>query len=88
MEGRILETRARSLFHRGPPGAGDLPSRTSYAYSNPGMAALAYAVTASLNGAPQTDIRALLKARVLDPLGIPESKWSIGYGQAVTQSTA
>jgi CubicO group peptidase (beta-lactamase class C family) len=55
---------------------------TSYAYSNPGMAALAYAVTASLRGAPQTDIRALLKARLFDPLGIPESHWSIGYGQA------
>ena len=55
---------------------------TSYAYSNPGMAALAYAVTASLKGAPETDIRAALKNRLLDPLGVPESEWSIGYGQA------
>jgi CubicO group peptidase (beta-lactamase class C family) len=54
---------------------------TRYAYSNPGMAALAYAVTASLKGAPQTDIRALLKERLFDPLGIPESAWSIGYGK-------
>ena len=54
----------------------------SYAYSNPGMAALAYAVTASLKGAPQSNIRAALKARILDPLGVPESEWSIGYGQA------
>lgn len=53
-----------------------------WAYSNPGMAALAYAVTASLRGAPQTDIRSLLKARVFDPLGIPEAEWSIGYGRA------
>src|SRR5215475_13378163 len=37
-----------------------------YAYSNPGMAALAYAVTASLKGG---DIRTLLKDRLLDPLG-------------------
>jgi CubicO group peptidase (beta-lactamase class C family) len=51
---------------------------TSYAYSNPGMAALAYAVTA----AAKTDLRALLKAKLFDPLGIPESHWSIGYGQA------
>ncbi len=58
-----------------PPGA-------RYAYSNPGMAALAYAVTASLQGAPQTDIRALLKNRVMDPIGVPESEWSIGYGRA------
>jgi len=54
---------------------------SSYAYSNPGMADLAYAVTASLNGAPQTDIHALLKARVMEPLGILESNWSIGYGR-------
>lgn len=35
---------------------------SSFEYSNPGMAALAYAVTASLKGAPQTDIRQLLKS--------------------------
>jgi CubicO group peptidase (beta-lactamase class C family) len=57
------------------------PPGTSYAYSNPGMAALAYAVTASLRGAPQANIRTLLKERLFDPLGIPESHWSIGYGQ-------
>jgi len=51
-----------------------------YAYSNPGMADLAYAVTASLRNAPETDIHALLKARVMQPLGIPEPAWSIGYG--------
>jgi CubicO group peptidase (beta-lactamase class C family) len=55
------------------------PSGSSFEYSNPGMAALAYAVTASLKGAPQTDIRTLLKAKLFDPLGIPESHWSIGY---------
>jgi CubicO group peptidase (beta-lactamase class C family) len=55
---------------------------TKYAYSNPGMAALAYAVTASLKGAPQSDIRALLKHRVFDPIGLAESEWSIGYGRA------
>jgi CubicO group peptidase (beta-lactamase class C family) len=52
---------------------------TRNAYSNPGMAALAYAVTASLQGG---DIRALLKERLMDPLGVPESHWSIGYGRA------
>jgi CubicO group peptidase (beta-lactamase class C family) len=54
------------------------PPGTSYAYSNPGMADLAYAVTA----AEQTDLRTLLKTRLFDPLGIPESHWSIGYGRA------
>jgi CubicO group peptidase (beta-lactamase class C family) len=52
------------------------PPGTSYAYSNPGMADLAYAVTA----AAKTDLRTLLKTRLFDPLGIPESHWSIGYG--------
>lgn len=51
-------------------------------YSNPGMAALAYAVTASLKGAPQSDIKALLKERVLGPMGVPDEAWSIGYGRA------
>jgi CubicO group peptidase (beta-lactamase class C family) len=55
---------------------------TRYAYSNPGMAALAYAVTTSLKGAPESDIRTLLKERVLDPIGVPEDAWSIGYGRA------
>jgi CubicO group peptidase (beta-lactamase class C family) len=55
------------------------PPGNSFEYSNPGMGALAYAVTASLKGAPQTDIRALLKSRLFDSLGIPESHWSIGY---------
>jgi len=52
-----------------------------FAYSNPGMAALGYAITASLRGAPREDIRALLRERVMLPLGIPDREWSIGYGQ-------
>jgi CubicO group peptidase (beta-lactamase class C family) len=53
------------------PGSGN-------AYSNPGMAALAYAITASLKGG---DIRTLLKSRIFDPLEIPADNWSIGYGR-------
>jgi CubicO group peptidase (beta-lactamase class C family) len=52
---------------------------TRNAYSNPGMAALSYAITAALKG---SDIRTLLKDRVLDLLGVPERDWSIGYGRA------
>ena len=52
-----------------------------YDYSNTGMAALAYAVTASLRGAPQQDIHSLLRERVLRPIGVPDDEWSIGYGQ-------
>lgn len=55
---------------------------SKYAYSNPGMAALAYAVTAALRGARQADIRSLLKERLMEPLGVAESEWSIGYGRA------
>jgi CubicO group peptidase (beta-lactamase class C family) len=53
-----------------------------FAYSNPGMAALAYAVTASLRGTPQTDLRTLLRERFMEPMGVPPAEWSIGYGQA------
>jgi CubicO group peptidase (beta-lactamase class C family) len=52
---------------------------TKFAYSNPGFAALAYVITASLRGAPQPDIRTLLKERVMDPIGVPDEDWSIGY---------
>ena len=54
---------------------------TQYAYSSPGTAMLAYAVTASVKDAPQTDIYSLLKERIMNPIGIPESDWSIGYGK-------
>ena len=54
---------------------------TGYAYSNPGMAALAYAVTVSLEGSAHTSIKALLKARIFDPPGLPEDSWSISYGK-------
>jgi CubicO group peptidase (beta-lactamase class C family) len=55
---------------------------THYQYSNPGMAALSYAITASLRGAPQPDVKTLLRERVMRPLGIPDEEWSIGYGRA------
>jgi len=54
---------------------------SAYAYSNPGTAALAYCITAGLRNAPEKDIRTLLKKRVMDPIGIPEREWSVGYGQ-------
>jgi CubicO group peptidase (beta-lactamase class C family) len=54
---------------------------SDYAYSNPGMAALSYAVTASLRGTQRQDIRTLLRERILQPIGVDEDEWSIGYGQ-------
>jgi CubicO group peptidase (beta-lactamase class C family) len=52
-----------------------------YAYSNPGMAALSYAVTASLREATHRDLRTLLRERILRPIGVGDNEWSIGYGQ-------
>lgn len=52
------------------------------AYSNPGIAALVYAVTAGLGQGKMSDLRALLKERIMDPLGVAESEWSIGYGES------
>ena len=54
---------------------------TEYAYSNPGMAMLAYAVTVSLKGTTHTDLRTLLRQRIMRPIGIEDSDWSIGYGK-------
>lgn len=52
-------------------------------YSNPGLAMLGYCVTASLRGSPYSDLRTLLRDRVLGPIGVPENEWSIGYSGAV-----
>ncbi|TKJ38154.1 MAG: hypothetical protein CEE38_05195 [Planctomycetes bacterium B3_Pla] len=52
-----------------------------YAYSNPGMAMLSYAVTASLRNAKHTDVRNLLRERIMRPIGAKGSEWSIGYGK-------
>jgi CubicO group peptidase (beta-lactamase class C family) len=59
---------------------------TDYEYSNPGMAMLAYCVTAALQAshAAQKDIRTLLRKRVLEPIGIGEGTYSIGYGATYT----
>ncbi|UCD53102.1 MAG: serine hydrolase [Phycisphaerales bacterium] len=54
---------------------------TQYAYSNPGMGMLSYAVTASLKGSPYSDIRTLLRDRIMRPIGVRDSAWSIGYGK-------
>ena len=50
-------------------------------YSNPGIALLTYAVTASLRNGPHKDIRTLLRERVMRPIGVPDEEWSAGYGQ-------
>lgn len=57
---------------------------TEFHYSNPGMAALAYAVTAALRGTQNADIRTLLRERVMRRIGIPDGEWSAGYGKTFT----
>jgi len=55
-----------------------------YAYSNPGMAMLAYAVTAALRGSPHADVRTLLRERIMRPIGVPDEEWSVGYERTFT----
>ncbi len=53
-------------------------------YSNPGIAMMTYCVTAALRSAPQKDIRALLRDRVMRPIGVGDADWSVGYGKTFT----
>jgi len=57
---------------------------TKYAYSNPGMAMLSYAVTSSLKGTEHDGIRTLLRERIMRPIGVKDEEWSIGYGKTYT----
>jgi hypothetical protein len=53
-------------------------------YSNPGIGMLTYAVTASMKGSPQADVRSLLRERIMRPIGVLDSDWSVGYGKTFT----
>ena len=53
---------------------------TKFHYSNPGMAMLSYAITASLRGTAHEDVRTLLRERVMRPIGVGDKEWSAGYG--------
>lgn len=54
---------------------------TAFQYSNPGMAMLAYSITASYRGTQYKNIRTLLRERIYQPIGINDADWQIGYGQ-------
>ena len=62
-------------------GAGRVRARRAAAYSNPGMAMLSYAITASLRDGPQKDVKSLLRERILRPIGVDDREWSVGYGK-------
>jgi CubicO group peptidase (beta-lactamase class C family) len=55
-----------------------------FAYSNPGIAMLTYAVTAAVAGGPHRDIRSLLRDRIMRPIGAADKDWSVGYNTTFT----
>ena len=57
------------------------PPGSKFGYSNPGMAALGYAVTAALRGTSTPDLFTALERRVCRPLDIPDADWRISYGE-------
>ena len=42
---------------------------------------MGYAITAALRDAPETDLRTMLRDRVMRPVGALDDDWSVGYGQ-------
>lgn len=55
---------------------------TEFHYSNPGMAMLSYVVTSSYRGTRYSSIRDLLRERVMEPIGIRDDEWQVGYGKS------
>ncbi|MFO7671107.1 MAG: serine hydrolase [Bacteroidales bacterium] len=55
-----------------------------FAYSNPGIAMLNYAVTAAISHTGTKDIRTCLMERIYRPIGIDDSEVSIGYNRTDT----
>ena len=53
---------------------------TRYEYSGVGYYVLAYILAGTLGERGHSDIKVLLKDRVMRPLGIPDDAWSISYG--------
>ena len=54
---------------------------TGFAYSNPGIALLNYAVTVSLKNSPYDNIKTYLQERIYDQIGIKENEYSVGYNK-------
>jgi CubicO group peptidase (beta-lactamase class C family) len=50
-------------------------------YSNPGLAMLSYVLTEVYRADSDPDLRGLLRERVMWPIGVPASEWTIGYGR-------
>ncbi|MFC2124090.1 serine hydrolase [Bacteroidota bacterium] len=54
---------------------------SNFAYSNPGIGMLTYAVTKCIQGSDYKDIRTYLNDRIYSKIGIPGEEFSIGYGK-------
>ena len=50
-------------------------------YSNPGIAMMTYCATAAIREGTHKDIRTLLRERVMRPIGVADTEWSVGYGK-------
>jgi CubicO group peptidase (beta-lactamase class C family) len=51
-----------------------------FQYSNPGIAMLTFALASALRHTGQADVRALLRDRVMRPIGVADEEWTLGYG--------
>lgn len=59
--------------------------RTFERYCGVEYYALAYAVTASLRGSHEPDIKTFYRDEIMRPLGIPDRDWRLSYGQSYRQ---
>jgi CubicO group peptidase (beta-lactamase class C family) len=55
-----------------------------FQYSNPGIGLLTYCVTSAIRDDAHKDARTLLRERILRPIGVPDTEWSVGYGKTFT----
>lgn len=55
---------------------------TKRQYSGVAFHSLAYAITVSLKNSEFTDVKSLLRNKVMLPIGIPDSNWNISYGES------
>ncbi len=76
------ENRFRMALHEAPI---LFPPGSESSYSGVGYYALAYVLTRSLRGTPESDIRSLYSGRIMTPLEIPDSDWTISYGESYEQ---
>ncbi len=53
-------------------------------YSNTAIAMLTYVITAAYRDRPQSDVRTLLRDRIMRPIGAADDEWSIGYDKTFT----